>query len=72
MVWKKWLDLLQWGMNRSLALDELGKMVKENPSHPDVESWVSDLDRVAGGISLPRVPQAAESTVEAPNAEAAK
>ncbi len=74
LLWKKWMDLLVYGMNRSLALDELAKMVKENPSHPDVENWINDLARVASEIRLPQIPQAADSTPDTPatNTEAAK
>ena len=72
LQWKKWLDLLQYGMNRTMALDELSKMVKENPSHPDVESWISDLANIASTIQVPQVPATAEAPVEAPTADAAK
>lgn len=41
--WKKWRDLLDHGTNRMMAIDELVKMCKENPTHPAVSGWVQEL-----------------------------
>ena len=55
LYWSKWLDLLSNGVNATAAAHELVKIVRENPSHPSLKTWIADLAKVAetmGGLKF--------------------
>ena len=55
MYWAKWLDLLSNGVDATQAAANLIKVVRENPSHPSLKSWIADLAKVAekmGGLKF--------------------
>ena len=53
LLWNKSFDLLTWGSHRTQSLDELTKLIKENPSHPSIESWVASLTALAETLKAP-------------------
>lgn len=68
LQWTKWKDLLQHGVNRVMAADELSKLCTENLSHPSVGGWIEDLARTIetlnAGTSAPTATSTATSTPE--------
>lgn len=55
LSWSRWLDLLSNGVTATAAMQELVKIVRENPSHPALKTWIADLARVAeqmGGLKF--------------------
>ena len=55
LYWNKWLDMLSNGVNATAAAHELVKIVRENPSHPSLKTWIADLAKVAeamGGLKF--------------------
>jgi len=53
LLWDKSFDLLTYGKNRAQSLDELGKLIKENPSHPKIKTWVEQLTALADALKPP-------------------
>ena len=53
LLWKKSFDLLTYGGHRSQSLDELSKLIKENPSHPHIERWVEEISALAEALTTP-------------------
>ena len=68
LLWHKWMDMLTYGNRKSQSLDELTKLIKDNPSHPDVDSWVKDLAAFADALQPPGTPK----TDKPQDAEASK
>lgn len=54
LSWRKWLDLLSNGVTAPAAMQELSKIVRENPSHPDLKNWIADLARVSVALGGPQ------------------
>ena len=55
LYWAKWLDLLSHGVDATQAAANLIKVVRENPSHPSLKTWIADLAKVAekmGGLKF--------------------
>ena len=55
LYWAKWLDLLSHGVDATQAAANLIKVVRENPSHPSMKTWIGDLAKVAekmGGLKF--------------------
>lgn len=50
LYWSKWLDLLNNGVTATTATQELVKTIRENPAHPALKTWITDLAKIAGGI----------------------
>jgi hypothetical protein len=61
LYWSKWLDLLSHGVNATVAAQELVKIVRENPSHPSLKTWIADLARVAEAMGGLKFEEAAPS-----------
>lgn len=53
LQWKRAMDLLRHGTDRSAAADELVTLVKENPTHPSISTWVTELEKAAEEILNP-------------------
>ena len=67
LSWSKWLDLLSNGVTAAAATQELVKIVRENPSHPALKTWIADLARVAeqmGGLKFDDVTAPPGSTTK--------
>ena len=56
LQWKRAMDLLRHGTDRSAAADELVTLIKENPTHPSIGAWVGELEVVANEILNPTSP----------------
>ena len=56
LQWKRAMDLLRHGTDRSAAADELVTLVKENPTHPSISTWVTELEKAADEILNPTAP----------------
>ena len=46
LQWSKNLDLLKSAVQPAAATTELLKMIKENPNHPSLGTWMNDLNDV--------------------------
>ena len=66
MYWAKWLDLLSNGVDATQAAANLIKVVRENPSHPSLKSWIGDLAKVAEKLGGLKLGEAETSTPPAP------
>ena len=53
LLWDKSMDLLTYGNHRAQSLDELSKLIKENPSHPRIERWVESISALAETLKGP-------------------
>ncbi len=63
LSWSKWLDHLVQGVAPTIATQELMKIIRENPSHPALKTWITDLAKVAesiGGLKFEATPPPAE------------
>ena len=58
LQWKRAMDILRHGTDRGAAADELVNLVKENPTHPAIGMWVSELELAAEEILNPTQPAA--------------
>jgi hypothetical protein len=59
--WSKCLDLLSNGVNATASAGELVKIVRENPSHPSLKTWIADLANVAEAMGGLKFEEAAPS-----------
>ncbi len=55
LQWRRSMDLLRHGTNRNAAADELVNLIKENPAHPSVGSWASELELAVNEMLNPTV-----------------
>ena len=53
MQWTKWMDIARYGQ-RSIAISELANLVTQNPAHPSMERWMTDLMKLKDEIIQPK------------------
>jgi len=56
LQWKRAMDLLRHGTSRNAAADELVNLIKENPAHPSVGTWASELELAVNEMLNPTLP----------------
>ena len=55
LYWGKWLDLLSFGISAPTATTELITLIRENPLHPQLKTWIADLAKIGekmGGLKF--------------------
>ncbi|MBL9132860.1 MAG: hypothetical protein JNG86_16750 [Verrucomicrobiaceae bacterium] len=67
LQWKRAMDILRHGTQRAAAADELVKLIKENPTHPAIGSWASQLEAVSAELLNPTAPSAPAPPAPATN-----
>jgi hypothetical protein len=53
MQWTKWMDIARYGQ-RSIAISELANLVTQNPAHPSMERWMTDLMKLKDELIQPK------------------
>lgn len=66
LLWRKWQDLYQYGVHKATAVDELVKLVKENPTHSDIGTWAGELTTLAEQLKNPNAVPATPPMKPAP------
>ncbi len=55
LYWKKWLDLLKHGISAPTATEELVKVIRDNPTNPNLKTWIANLAEIGaqfGGLKF--------------------
>lgn len=47
LYWSKWMDLLTHQVNAAMAAEELMKIVRDNPTHPSLKTWIDELGKLS-------------------------
>lgn len=56
LYWSKWMDLLTHQVNAAMAAEELMKIVRDNPTHPSLKTWLDELGRLSVQLGGPAAP----------------
>ncbi|MCE9520677.1 MAG: hypothetical protein K8R87_14140 [Verrucomicrobia bacterium] len=66
MVWRKSEHLVSQNVNTILAMADMLKLIRENPSHPEVRNWAKRLRELVVNMQPPGGPSATETTSDTP------